>query len=55
MVVTHSGVINIIYHIVNQIQWSNKSKPFPVSNCSLHILDTGTMTFEIENNISFLD
>ena len=55
VVVTHSGVINIIYHIVNQIQWSNKSKPFPVSNCSLHILDTGTMTFEIENNISFLD
>lgn len=55
VVVTHSGVINIIYHIVNQIQWSNKSKSFPVANCSLHILDTDTMMFEVENRISFLD
>lgn len=55
VVVTHSGVINIIYHIVNQIPWSNNSKPFPVSNCSLHILDTSTMTFEVENDTSFLN
>lgn len=55
VVVTHSGVINIIYHIVKQLKWSNKSKPFPVANCSLHILDTNTMMFEVENSISFLD
>ncbi len=55
VVVTHAGVINIIYHIINQIQWSNKSKSFPVANCSLHILDTDTMMFETENKIIFPD
>ncbi|MDR2902150.1 MAG: histidine phosphatase family protein, partial [Lactobacillales bacterium] len=27
-VVTHSGVINVIYHIVRDIKWSNKNKSF---------------------------
>lgn len=54
LVVTHSGVINIIYHIVKNIDWSNKTKPFKVSNCSIHILNTDTMEFEIENKIDFI-
>ncbi len=48
LVVTHGGVINIIYHIVNGIEWSNKSKNFAVSNCSVHILNIDTMTFKEE-------
>lgn len=55
IVVTHGGVINIVYHIVNEMEWSNKSKPFKVSNCSIHILNTKTMKFEEENNICFLE
>lgn len=54
LVVTHSGVINIIYHIVKNIEWSNKSSSLKISNCSIHILNTGTMMFEIENKIDFL-
>ena len=53
LVVTHSGVINIIYYIVNNMDWSNKAKPFKVSNCSIHILDSISMKFECENRTCF--
>lgn len=46
LVVTHGGVINIIYHLVNKLEWSNKNKPFQVETASLHILDVNNMTFE---------
>lgn len=46
IVVTHSGVINIIYYIINNMAWTNREKPFKVSNCSVHILNTKTMKFE---------
>ncbi len=54
MVVTHSGVINIIYHIVKNIKWSNKSPFFKISNCGIHILNTASMEFEVENKIDFI-
>ena len=38
-IVTHSGVINIIYHIVKNVEWSNKNKSFPVKNVSLNVLE----------------
>ncbi len=50
-VVTHGGVINIIYHIVKNIPWSNKGTAFPVSNCSIHIVDAEKMDFKIENRV----
>lgn len=53
LVVTHSGVINIIYHLVNEIEWSNKKQPFAAGNCSMHILNVDSMTFEIENKMDF--
>lgn len=49
LIVTHGGVINIIRHLVRGKPWSNKEKPFPAAYCSLHILNTDTMTFEAEN------
>ena len=55
LVVTHSGVINVIYHLVKGLQWSNKARGFKVSNCSLHILDMDTMEFEVENHNDFLN
>ena len=48
LVVTHGGVINIIYHLVNKLEWSNKNKPFQVGTASLHILDVNNMIFEQE-------
>ena len=49
LAVTHGGVINIIYHLVNGIEWSNKGDSFKVSNCSIHVLNMETMKFEVEN------
>lgn len=46
LVVTHGGVINIIYHIVKGIEWSNRKPSLKVSNCSMHVLDIDTMEFE---------
>ena len=46
LVVTHGGVINIIYHIVNKLEWNNKNKPFKVQTASMHILDVENMRFE---------
>lgn len=54
-VVTHSGVINIIYHIIKKKDWSNKVKSYKVGNCSIHILNLDTMKFELENYREFLD
>lgn len=54
LVVTHSGVINILYHIVKNIEWNNQNKSFKVENCSLHVLDIQTMHFEKENYVDFL-
>lgn len=55
LVVTHSGVINVIYHIVRKMDWSNKGRTFKVSNCSIHVLNTGILDFEVENKVDFLE
>lgn len=54
LVVTHGGVINIIYHLVNGIEWNNQSHIFKSANCSIHILDVDAMRFEVENKNDFL-
>ena len=54
IVVTHGGVINIIYHLVNQIEWTNKSKLFHAKHCSISLVNTETFRFEIENQTDFL-
>ena len=51
---THSGVINVIYHIVKNMEWSNKGKSFKISNCGIHVLNTDTMCLEVENKVDFL-
>ncbi len=50
LVVTHGGVINIIYHLVKGIEWKNKGCAFKADNCSIHILNMDTMKFEIIKN-----
>ncbi len=54
LVVTHAGVIKIIYHLVNKIPWNNKEKIFKCSNCSIHVLNLDKMMFEKENFVDFL-
>lgn len=53
--VTHSGVINIIYYIIKNKEWSNKEKSYKISNCSLHILDISKKDFELENYKDYLE
>lgn len=55
IVVTHGGVINIIYHLVNQIEWTNKSNLFHVKHCSISLLNTKMLVFEVENQTDFLE
>ena len=54
LVVTHGGVINIVYHLVRGIEWNNKGRTFKTGNCSIHVLNMDTMEFEIENKTDFL-
>ena len=54
LVVTHGGVINIIYHLVKGIAWNNKGRVFEAENCSIHVLNMDIMEFELENETDFL-
>ena len=54
LVVTHGGVINVVYHLVKGIEWNNKSRMFKAGNCSIHVLNMDTMEFEVENRMDFL-
>ena len=53
LIVTHGGVINIVYHLVKNLEWSNKRKTFKSETCSIHIINTDTMEFEVENKTVF--
>ena len=44
--VTHGGVINIIYYIINNKEWDNKKESYKIPTCSIHILDIDKMKFE---------
>ncbi|UOQ86582.1 histidine phosphatase family protein [Gracilibacillus salinarum] len=39
LIVTHGGVINIIYHLLNEKEWTNKNKSFPIFYTSIHQLE----------------
>lgn len=54
ILVTHGGVINVIYHIVKGLEWTNRNKSFPASNTGIHKLEycNGQLVLTLEN---FLD
>lgn len=56
MIVTHSGVINIIYRYINNMEWSNKIKSIKISNASIYslIIDEDKRYFELENYNEYL-
>jgi len=39
LVVTHGGVINMIYHIIKKKKWTNKNTFFPIWNTSIHRIE----------------
>lgn len=39
VIVTHGGVINIVYHILKEIEWTNKNKFFPIFHTSIHKIE----------------
>lgn len=53
LVVTHGGVINVVYHLVRGVEWSNTKKSVLVGNCSVHVLEVGRMEIR-EQRIDFL-
>lgn len=54
--ITHSGVINIIYKYINNQEWSNKEKSIKINNASIYILeiDENCRKFIDENIYKFL-
>ncbi len=57
MIVTHSGVINIIYRYINDMEWSNKIKSIKVSNAGIYVLNIEDKQryFELGNYTEYLD
>lgn len=51
LVVTHGGVINIIYYLVKELEWTNKKPQFPSDKCSIHVLNVDSMTLEVVNKV----
>lgn len=48
LLVTHAGVIAIIYHIVNNIEWTNKEKTLKLGKTSI-----SKLIIDKDNNMSF--
>ena len=57
MIVTHSGVINIIYRYINNMKWSNKIKSIKISNASIYslIINGENRKFDMENYNEYLN
>ncbi|MCQ4088433.1 histidine phosphatase family protein [Saccharibacillus sp. JS10] len=53
VVVTHGGVISVIYHILKGLEWTNKNKSFPASNTGIHKIENidGHWTISLENSL----
>ena len=58
VIVTHGGVISIVRHILNNMEWSNKNKGMGIKKTSITKLvrdNEGNYSFEYENMISHLE
>lgn len=47
LLITHGGVVNIIYYILKKLEWSNKVKKFPCYYTSLHCIEYDGATWKI--------
>ncbi|SER33621.1 probable phosphoglycerate mutase [Gracilibacillus ureilyticus] len=39
LIITHGGVINIVYHLLKGLEWTNKTSRFPVTYTSIHAVE----------------
>ncbi|WP_379248717.1 histidine phosphatase family protein [Paenibacillus sp. GCM10028914] len=49
LLVTHGGVINILYYYLNGQEWTNKSKFHPIDNTSVHTVEKGSHGWQISD------
>ncbi|MCT1404099.1 histidine phosphatase family protein [Paenibacillus sp. p3-SID867] len=51
IIVTHGGVINVVYHILKGLEWTNKNNSFPASNTGIHKVENsnGQWKLTVEN------
>lgn len=51
IIVTHGGVINVVYHILKGLEWTNKNNSFPASNTGIHKVENsnGQWNLTVEN------
>lgn len=56
MIITHGGVINIVYHLLKGLEWTNKNKSFPASNTGMHKVEyaKGQWELTLENGLAHL-
>lgn len=47
LIVTHGGVINIIYHLLKGVEWTNKNKSFPAANTGIHKVEFSNGQWEM--------
>ena len=55
ILVTHSGVIDIIYRYIKNMEWSNKIKAIKVSNAGIYslVINNKERYFELENFVNY--
>lgn len=53
MLVTHGGVINILYHIINGLEWTNKCVPLcKLSNTGIHTIENISGSWKVTESDS---
>jgi len=53
LLVTHGGVINVLYYLLNGQEWTNKCTFFPIDNTSVHTVEKVNNNWEItERNLT---
>jgi broad specificity phosphatase PhoE len=55
IIVTHGGVINVIYHLITEQAWTNKNKSFPCLSASVHKLShtSSGWHFTLQNHVTY--
>lgn len=49
LLITHGGVINILYYLLENREWSNQSSFYPMGNTSVHTVEKGRHGWKLSN------
>ncbi|WP_339240618.1 histidine phosphatase family protein [Paenibacillus sp. FSL R5-0517] len=57
LLITHGGVINILYYLLEHREWSNQSSFYPMGNTSVHTVEKGRHGWKLSsaNALSHLE